>query len=112
MTEILIAMCAWLAWEPAENATKYDVYVDNIFVETTIEPTYQICGVDTYTEHLVHVVGLNADDEAGEPSDPLTVVWHFNFDSNGDGVVGFADVGGLQKEWRHCNNGIKEVPCP
>jgi len=110
--ETLIVTCALIAWEPAQGAETYDVHAGGAIAATVSDPSYQVCRPFLYAPYEVYVVGRDASGNVGPPSDPLTLVWHLNADVDGDGVVGFSDVGVLGKEWRHCHDDLKEIPCP
>ncbi len=106
----LYAICAWIAWAPADNAISYDVYKDMIFAFNTPDTQFEACKVDYLTPITYYVVGANAD-EVGEPSDTLTIQWVPDFDGDDDGVVGMSDFGMFTQRWGECNDGVKVVPC-
>lgn len=91
---ILYAACVWVAWGlgTTTGVTHWDVYEGLIYDETVTELEAEVCqGTAAYTPFDIHVVGL--DDAGGqtEDSDPLVVERQWDFDSDGNGVVGFSD---------------------
>ncbi len=92
MITTLMVACAIVAWEPGENALEHDVYEDMIYEFTTKEPEMEICRLDYDREYTYYVVGVK-DDSESVPSETLTVKWVFDFDTDDNEIVNFADFG-------------------
>jgi hypothetical protein len=120
---VLYANCVFLAWTPSTgDVTHYDLYHNMIYEQTVTEPTAHICNVwgyqqpsidsggPPYATHSYWVVGLNAT-ESSENSNELLIQWHWNFDSDENGIVDFSDFGRFGQAFGECNDGVKQVPC-
>lgn len=58
-----------VAWNAAEGAEKYAMYLDGVFVEYTDETSYSFVDLEPYKEYTLKVVAVN---EYGE-SDPVSI---------------------------------------
>ena len=105
MLTILYAWCVGVAWDPATNATHYDLYVDGTYYQTVVEPLVGLClsdfGDEYRVQHDIYVVGLNDDEEQGVPSQQLVIEWWRDFDIDADGVVGWTDFGQFAAAFGH-----------
>ena len=107
---ILYAICVFVFWDPASNATHYDLYRDMIYSQTVTEPTEEICREAYYTPVTIHVVGLNETEGVeSQPSDPLIVEWRWDFDCNDDEIVSFTDFGFFIDAFGKPNGGICDM---
>jgi hypothetical protein len=104
--------CVAVSWSASVGPVAgYHVEVDGIVQDVSTERAVA-CVPDTYTPMIVRVQGFDAAGIVGPWSDPLTLERIHNFDSSGDGVVGYADFGRLQSHFgiRHHPSGIAERP--
>ncbi len=109
-------MCVMIAFDVGESggATWWEARVDAIPVETLVGVApFEVCGPSFYTTHTVDVRGCN-DDGCGEFSDPLLLVWHWNFNASRSGTVGYPDFTRFSNEFGQPvpASGVLVLPAP
>jgi len=120
---LLIAICPMFFWDPATGADSYDIFMDGMpseiwregFPSATVPAESAIiCAPDFYVEHAISVVGCNSAG-CGPEGGALPVMWVWNMDIDGSGVVGHPDfrshVERIRAQFGCRNNGIYIENC-
>lgn len=109
---VLVALCAWFAAAPAENADRYGAFLDHQS-QTVYAPKARICAPDFYRTHSVQFVAYKTGVIRGRPGDPVRVCWEWNLDTDRSGVVGFPDFSEitrrLEAQFGTANNGVVKL---
>ena len=99
MTTLIWLTCVAVSWSASVGPVAgYHVEVDGIMQDVSTTRAVA-CVPKTYAPTIVRVQAFDAEGNVGPWSDPLTLERVHNFDSSGDGVVGYADFGRLQSHF-------------
>ena len=99
--EVILSLCAWFGFAPGTGALSHELEFrtqlptrDRVQVQMP-QTQYRYCSPHLYQPTLVFVTSRDARGDYGPRSGTLLVEWRWNFDGDGDGVVGRPDFGGF-----------------